>query len=315
MNKPLKVGVIGVGSLGQWHARIYSENKAVELVGVYDVNPVRAAEIAARYSTKPFDSVEALAGVIEAASVAVPSDKHFEVANILFEHGVHTMVEKPIASTTEQAEAMVGTAEKKGLILQVGHVERFNPVMKYLEGILFTPRFIEAVRLSPYPIPAPGAPARGTDVSVVHDLMIHDLEIILHLVQSPVKEIHAIGVPVLSKTEDIANVRLCFASGCVANITASRISIKKNRKIRVFQENTYVSLDYQNQSGELYRNTPAGITIEQVPIEKSDPLTDELGTFVQCVIHRNEPVVSGRHASEALRLAVAISKCIQAGGS
>ena len=187
--------------------------------------------------------------------------------------------------------------------------------MKYLEEILHAPKFIEAVRLAAYPIPAPGMPARGTEVSVVHDLMIHDLEIILHLVKSPVKEFHAIGVPVLSPTEDIANARLCFENGCVANVTASRISIKKMRKIRVFQENTYVSLDYQNQSGEAYRKTAKGIEMEPVPIERTDPLAEELKTFVECVIRRNEPLVSGRRASEALRLAVKICEHIRKGGS
>lgn len=315
MSKPLKVGVIGVGSLGQWHADKYSRLDSAELVGVYDTNRARAAEIAAKYNTRIFDSVEALAGAVEAASVAVPAEHHFNVASLLMDRGIHLMVEKPIASTTDEAENMVRMAEKKGLILQVGHIERFNPVMKFLEEILHAPRFIESVRLTPYPIPAPGQTARGTDVSVVHDLMIHDLEIILHLVRSQVKEIHAIGVPVLSSTEDIANVRLCFASGCVANVTASRISVKSIRKIRVFQESTYVSLDYQNQSGELYRKTAKGISMEQVPIEKSDPLADELETFVQCVIHRDEPVVSGRHASQALRLAVEICERIREGGS
>lgn len=315
MTQRLKVGVVGVGSLGQWHADKYSRLESAELVGVYDTNSSRAAEIAAKYRTKVFESVEELATAIEAASVAVPAEHHFKTASLLMEKGIHLMVEKPIASTTDQAEEMVRLAERKGLILQVGHIERFNPVMKYLEEILNAPRFIEAVRLTPYPVPAPGAAARGTDVSVVHDLMIHDLEIILHLVRSRIKEIHAIGVPVLSSTEDIANVRLCFESGCVANITASRISVKSIRKIRVFQENTYVSLDYQNQSGELFRKSAKGISMEQVPIEKSDPLADELRTFVQCVLRRNEPVVSGRHASEALRLAVVICEHIRKGGS
>jgi len=313
--RKLKVGVIGVGSLGQWHARIYSELESAELVGVYDTNQKRAAEIAAKYSTKAFDSIDSLAASIEACSVVVPADKHFEVASLLINRGVNLLVEKPIASTTEHAETMVKMADSKGLILQVGHVERFNPVMKFLEEMLHTPRFIEAVRLSPYPIPFPGMQARGTEVSVVHDLMIHDLEIILHLVRSEVKEIHAMGVPVLSATEDMANVRLRFESGCVANVTASRISLKKMRKIRVFQENTYVSLDYQNQSGELYRKKPSGISVEQVPINKTDPLDDELRTFVECVINRNEPVVSGKHASKALKLAVAICEHIRGGGS
>ena len=201
------------------------------------------------------------------------------------------------------------------MILQVGHVERFNPVMTFLEQIAKKPRFIEAHRLAPYPPPREGLLPRGTEVSVVLDLMIHDLEVILHLVGSPVKEIRAVGVPVLSRTEDIANVRLQFENGCVANVTASRISPEKMRKIRVFLEDAYVSLDYQNQSGELYRRTAAGIAREEVPIEKGEPLANELRSFVHCVAGRDRPVVSGEHAAEALKLAVEITRRMREGAS
>ncbi|TFH15002.1 MAG: Gfo/Idh/MocA family oxidoreductase [Lentisphaerales bacterium] len=315
MSDRLKVGVAGVGSLGQWHAAIYSSLDDVELVGLFDVDAARAAQMAKKYKTRAFPSLEELARHVEAASISVPTDRHLEVASVLMQHGVHLLVEKPIACSTDDAGSMVRQAEEKDLILQVGHVERFNPVMHYLEKILVSPGFIEAIRLAPYPPSRANAGPRGTEISVVLDLMIHDLEIILHLVNSDVKEFHAIGIPVLSETEDIANVRLCFANGCVANISSSRISRDKIRKIRVFQKNTYVSLDYQNQTGMLTSKSGQKIKSERVPIEKGEPLRNELATFVACVRGHNQPLVSGRHASAALRLAVAICEHIRKGGS
>ena len=311
----LKVGVVGVGSLGQWHARVYSELPSADLVGVYDVNERRASEIADRYRTRAFARMEDLAAQTEALSVVVPSDLHCRIATQLMEQGQHLLVEKPIASSTADAEAMVAMAGRKNLILQVGHVERFNPVLGVLEGALSDPRFIEAVRLAPYPPPREGMAPRGTEVSVVLDLMIHDLEIILHLVRSPVRHLHAVGVPVLSPSEDIANVRLAFENGCVANVTASRISQERMRKIRVFQPDTYVSLDYEKQGGHIYRKTAAAIARSDVPIEKGEPLQNELASFIQCVLTRGEPVVSGRQAADALKLAVDICHHIRQGGS
>ena len=311
MSGDLKAAVFGVGSLGQHHARIYAELDGVELVGVYDLDRGRAEGIARRFKTTAFDSVASLAGAAEAASVAVPTDRHCELAGELMAHGLNLLVEKPIASSTAEAERMVALAQQHDVILQVGHVERFNPVMRFLDEHLTRPRFIEAIRLSPYPPPRPGATPRGTEVSVVLDLMIHDLDIILHLVAHPIREIHAIGVPVLSPTEDIANVRLVFENDCVANVTASRISQERMRKIRVFQEDTYVSLDYMDQSGQLCRKTPRGITASEVPIEKGEPLAAELSSFVDCVKRRRDPVVSGKHGSEALGLAVDICRCIR----
>jgi predicted dehydrogenase len=308
MNRKIKVGVFGVGSLGQWHARIYSELPGAELVGVYDVHGERAREIAGRYGTEPYSDIAALAGRIEAASVVVPTDRHADVFSALLPFGLHVLMEKPIASSTGQAERMVRAAQEADLILQVGHVERFNPVMTFLEDNLTHPRFIEATRLAPYPAPREGAPPRGTEVSVVLDLMIHDLEIILHLMNSPVAAIHAVGVPVLSSTEDIANVRLGFENGGVANVTASRISLEPTRKIRVFQEDTYLSLDYMHQAGRLCRKTADGISATEVPIEKGEPLAAELASFVDCVRHRDDPVVSGEHGVEALKLAVEICR-------
>ncbi len=311
MHRKIKVGVIGVGALGQWHARIYSELPDVELVGVYDVNSQRAAEIAAKYRTSAYTDIDTLARHVEAASVVVPTHLHFAVFNQLLDHGLHMLMEKPIASTTDEAERMVHAANARNITLQVGHVERFNPVMQFLEEHLTEPRFIEVIRLAPYPPPRPGAPPRGTEVSVVLDLMIHDLEIILHIVRAEVRDIHAVGVNVLSTSEDIANVRLTFANGCVANVTASRISQERMRKIRVFQQDTYVSLDYMNQTGQLLRKSPQGIAAQAVPIVKVEPLAAELAAFVACVRDRRAPVVTASHASRALNLAVEICRHIR----
>lgn len=314
--RKIRVGVIGVGSLGQWHARVYSEMPGAELVGVYDINERRARDIAARYNTQAYADFNELAARAEAISIVVPADKHHEVAMQMIARGVNLLVEKPIAVTTAQAEEMVAAARDKKLILQVGHIERFNPVMRYLESILVRPRFIEAHRLQPYPAPPLfGGKPRGTEVSVVLDLMIHDLEVILHLVRSPVREIHAVGVPVLSTTEDIANVRLAFENGCVANVTTSRISPESLRKIRIFQEDAYISLDYQRQGGEIYRRQSGCIERSRVPIEKGDALENELASFVDCVRRKGNPVVGGEKAADALRLASDICRHIRENAS
>jgi predicted dehydrogenase len=311
MPEALRVGVVGVGSLGQHHARIYAEREDVTLAGVCDADRERAAGIAARHNTRVYTDLDALAGAVDAASVAVPTEHHLAVAGALIEHGVHVLVEKPIAASTAEAGTLVELASRHDVILQVGHIERFNPVMRFLEDSLAAPRFIEAIRLSPYPTPGPAGVPRGADVSVVLDLMIHDLDIILHLVRAEVTAIHAVGVPVLSASEDIANVRLAFTNGCVANVTASRISAERMRKIRVFQDDSYVSLDYMEQSGHLYRKTGAGIARSSVPIDKAEPLAAELDAFVRCVRQRREPVVTGRHAADALRLAMEICRHVR----
>ena len=311
--KKIRAGVVGVGSLGQWHARIYSEMPDVELVGVYDADKKRAKEIADRYHTAPFKTMEALADAAEALSIVVPTDKHRAVAGMAIEKGRHVLVEKPIAASTQEAEEMVELAQKHGAILQVGHVERFNPVLAVANPGKQQPLYIEALRIAPYPPPRFGLLPRGTEVSVILDLMIHDLEIILHLVQSPVVDIRAVGVPILSKTEDISNVRLRCANGCIANVTASRISMEKQRKIRMFLPDSYVSLDYQEQTGKILRKKMLGIAKEEIPIHKGEPLALELRAFADCVRNRSEPVVSGEHAAEALKLAVAICQSIRKG--
>ena len=311
MVEKVKVGVVGVGSLGRHHARIYAGLPGAELVGVYDSNTERARKVAESFGTRAFAALSELASRIDAASVVVPTDVHRDGALELIEKGIHLLVEKPIAATTAEAEEMVAAAQRRGTILQVGHVERFNPVLGFLEDRAGQPRFIEAHRLAPYPPQREEGPPRGTEVSVVLDLMIHDLEVILHLVESEVTEIRAVGVPVLSSSEDIANVRLEFASGCVANVTASRISPEKMRKIRVFLEDAYISLDYGRQVGEMYHKKGGRIERVPVPIEKGEPLANELTSFVECVARRAEPVVSAEHAAEALRLAVRIMNSLR----
>ena len=310
MNPRVKVGVFGVGALGQHHARIYASLPAAELVGVYDVNAARAAEVALRHGTRPFGRIDELAGLIEAASVVVPTDRHHEVFTALAERGLHMLVEKPIAATADEADGMVRAAAGKALILQVGHVERFNPVIRFLDQHLTQPLFVEASRLAPYPPPREGAVPRGTEVSVVLDLMIHDLEIILHLVRSPLKEIHAAGIAVLSPSEDIANVRLSFENGCVANVTASRVSQDRLREIRVYQADSYLSLDYMNQSGRIHRKAGGRIEIAEAPIDKGEPLVLELSSFIECVRTRGRPVVGGEEGAAALKLALDVCRHI-----
>lgn len=302
----VKVGVVGVGSLGQHHARIYASLPMAELVGVFDIDQRRAEEVARANRTTAYKTLEELAAAVEAVSIAVPAHQHCPVFTRLADFGLQMLVEKPIASRIEDAEKMARIAQERGLILQVGHVERFNPVMQFLEKHLTQPRFIEAIRLSPYPPPRASAPPRGTDVSVVLDMMIHDLEIILHLVHSEVREIHAVGVPVLSSTEDIANTRLVFKNGCVANVTASRVSRERMRKIRVFQHDTYVSLDYLAQTGTLCRKVGNQIEVTPVPITHGDPLTEELSAFLKAVLAKSTPVVTAEQGTQAVRLALEI---------
>ncbi|MBV9009985.1 MAG: Gfo/Idh/MocA family oxidoreductase [Verrucomicrobia bacterium] len=305
MNK-LRVGVVGVGHIGANHARIYAETPDADFTAVYDIDADRGEEIAHKFNVRAASSLEHFSTLVDAASVATPTHAHFAVARELLARGKHLLIEKPITENTAHARELSRGAAEKRLVLQVGHVERFNPVLSALEERLTHPRFIEAHRLSPYP-------NRSTDISVVLDLMIHDLEIILHLVRAPVESIDAVGVPVLSKSEDIANARLRFAGGCVANITSSRISPERMRKIRVFQEDAYLSLDYQTQTGEMYRRAHGQITREAVAIAKEEPLRQQLASFVQCAMTGGEPKVSGSHAAAALELAVEISRRIEQG--
>lgn len=328
---PIRAGVVGTGSIGRNHARVLSELPNTQFAAVCDTNAATAQEMAGRFGARAVASLEEFASLVDAATIATPTASHFEVARFLLERGKHVLVEKPITETTADARALSQLAQERGLVLQVGHIERFNPALAALEARLHKPRFIEASRLSPYP-------GRSIDIGVVLDLMIHDLEIILHLVRSPLESVDAVGVPVLSRGEDIANVRLRFASGCVANITASRISQERLRKIRLFQEDGYLSLDYQKQEGYLLRmaredekeSTLIGkllgaatdstivtefagkrIVREPVEVEKGEPLKRELAAFLECARAGVAPKVSGREATAALELALEITRLIE----
>jgi predicted dehydrogenase len=302
--KSLRVGVVGVGHIGKNHARIYSETAAADFTAIYDTDMTIAADLARQYNVRAAESLDEFAEMIDAASVATPTSSHFAVARSLLETRKHLLIEKPIAEDPAQASELARLAAEHRLVLQVGHVERFNPVLSALEARLTHPRFIEAHRLSPFP-------NRGIDIGVVLDLMIHDIEIILHLVRAPVQSIDAVGVPVLSRREDIANARIRFENGCVANVTSSRISPERMRKIRVFQEDAYLSLDYQNQTGEIYRKGAAGIERASVEIEKEEPLKRQLLSFIECARAGIKPKVSGFEATAALELAVEITKRIE----
>ena len=332
----IKVAVLGTGSLGKEHARLYAELAAageVEFAGVFDMSAEAARRVAEKCRTGVFSSVTEAAAAADAFSIVTPTTTHFELAKQLLTAGKHVLVEKPMTDDSAQAGELVQLAQQHRSVLQVGHVERFNPVFTYLESVATQPRFIETHRLSPYP-------ARSTDIGVVLDLMIHDLDVVLAFVKSPVTSVDAVGIPVLSKSEDIANARLRFANGCVANLTASRISPERMRKIRVFSgpANTcYISLDYRAQEGFIYRiarddeeessllkkllaakdstivSEFAGkrIVREPVPITKDEPLKLELRHFVECVRARRTPAVSGASAKEALDLAFEITRQIQ----
>ena len=306
MSEPLRIGVAGVGAMGRNHARVLSTLDGAKLTAIYDVDNSRAAELAAEYQTKAVTSLEEFAREVHAAAVAVPTVAHREIAGFLLEKGKHVLVEKPLSDSLREAQELVALARAGNLVLQVGHIERFNPVMAQLEERIKLPRFIEATRLSPFP-------NRSTDVGVVLDVMIHDLEIILHLVKSPLISMDAVGVPVLTRREDIANARLRFENGCVANVTASRISDKKMRKIQVFHADGYISLDYQEQSGHIYRRDGLQIVREVVQVEKDEPLKLELAAFVECARRGIAPVVSGQQGADALRLAIQITEAIEKG--
>ncbi len=329
--KTLRTGVVGVGHMGINHARLYSEIPGSEFAAVYDSNAENAAAAAKRFGCRAASSLEEFAEMVDAATICTPTVTHHRIGLDLLEKGKHLLVEKPIAATPAEARELSDLAAAKGCVLQVGHVERFNPVLHALEAQLNNPRFLEVTRLSPFP-------NRSTDIGVVLDLMIHDIEIILHLVRSPVESIDAVGIPVLSRGEDIANVRFRFANGCVANVTASRISQDRVRKIRVFQENAYLSLDYKNQAGYLLRlaredekeSSGLGkliglatdskivtdfsghrIVREPVEVEKGEPLRIELESFLQCAREGLKPRVTGLAAADALDLALEITRRIE----
>lgn len=306
----LQCGVVGVGHMGSIHARVYSELPQTELAGVYDPDDGQAQKICAKYRCRRFATLEEMAEACDAATVAVPTDMHCEVALELLSRGVHLLIEKPICTSLDEAERILAMADKKGALVQVGHSEHFNPVMSFLEENVADPRYITAERLAPFN-------PRGTEVGVVLDLMIHDIGIILRLVRSKVKKVDSVGVNVLSSTEDIANARIEFENGCVANVSTSRVSLKKVRKIRVFQPRTYLSMDFLDQAGYLLvqeGERPTDIKRRRVPIEKGEALPRELGSFADAILQAGEVKVPGSLGKTALELATKITEQIQAAG-
>ncbi len=308
MNK-LRAGVIGVGYLGRFHAQKYASLPDVDLVGVVDADPVRGQEVAQEVATEFFGDLSELIARVDIVSIVVPTQLHFQVAKACLEAGVHILLEKPVTQTVEQAEELIDLARQRNLVFQVGHLERFNPAVVALDGVLHNPMFIESHRLAPFK-------SRGTDVNVVLDLMIHDIDIILNMVRSPIKTINSVGVPVLSAEVDIANARLQFENGCVANVTASRVSRDAMRRIRIFQPDAYISIDYQTRKIGIFRKDGDGIPIPSLPhvtmaetsFSQGDPLLDEIKAFVQSVARGLPPVVSGEDGMRALEVALAINK-------
>lgn len=301
----VRVGVVGVGYLGQFHVEKYVHLPEVELVGVVDIDRARAGEVAGRFGTEAFYHWGDLLGEVDAVSISAPTQFHYEIAKGFLKEGVDVLLEKPMTTTLEEAEELIREGELSGAILQVGHLERFNSAILALDGVVENPMFIESHRLAPFT-------ERGTDVDVVLDLMIHDIDIILNLVKSEIKGVDAVGVPVITKEVDIANARIRFESGCVADVTASRVSRERMRKIRLFQPDTYISIDYAAQKVAVLKRVPGvdggmpGIVEEELVVEKGDPLEGEIKAFLEAVITRKEPLVTGRDGKRALEVALKI---------
>lgn len=303
----IKCGVAGVGYLGQHHARIYSELPNATLAGIFEQSDERAAEICARHGCQRFATLEEMAEACDVVSVVVPTDRHHAMAMPLLAGGCHLLIEKPICQTLEEAADILAAAKAADLLVQVGHIEHFNPVMSFLEQAVTAPKFITAERLAPFQ-------PRGTEVGVVLDLMIHDIGIVLQLVNAPVELVQSVGVSVLSKTEDIANARIQFENGCVANLNTSRVSSKKVREIRVFQPSGYLSLDFMNQAGHVVKLAQGGLDKQDVPIEKGEPLKLELASFLESVRSRQQPKVGGELGKTALEIAIQVTKQIREQG-
>lgn len=317
----LRVAVVGVGSLGQHHARLFAAMPDVELTAVVDVRADRANDVAARHGTRALVNAADIVGRVDAVTVATPTSSHVDVALPFVESGAAVLVEKPLASTLRDADRLLAAAEAKDIVLATGHTERFNPAVAAALPMVSEPRFVEIHRLG-------GFPERSLDIDVVFDLMIHDLDLLLATVASPVESVEAVGVNVLTPRVDIANARLRFASGCIANVTASRISRDRVRKARFFQRDAYISIDYASQELEVYRLAPPSpdgsgsssggarsggkpvIQGGRVPVETDEPLRRELADFVRAARERRQPVVDGHAGRAALALATRVADLI-----
>ena len=301
----IRCGVAGVGYLGQHHARIYNSLSSCKLVGVFDPNANARSQVAIDQECEEFTELEKLRASCDVVSVVSPTDRHAEVAIPLMNAGCHVLIEKPLCVSLAEAENILNVAKKNHSIVQVGHIEHYNPVMNFLEDAVDKPKYLTVERLAPFQ-------PRGTEVGVVLDLMIHDIGIAMALVSSPISKVDAIGVRVLSQTEDIANARIVFENGCVANLSASRVSEKKAREIRVFQDSGYLSLDFMNQKGHLIKKVGGALDKQDVPVEKGEPLALELEAFIQCVSGAKTPKTDGSFGKTALEIALLITKQINA---
>ena len=302
--KPIRVAVVGVGHLGSIHARIYSQLQEAQLVAVCDTFPERASSVAGPLGCRAIGDFRELLGQVDAVSIAVPTQAHFEIAKEFLARGVHTLVEKPLTPTVPEADRLLSLCRRSRAVLQVGHVERFNVALRRVQDSLKNPRFIEVHRLAPFQ-------PRGTEVGVVLDLMIHDLDLLLWLVKSAIRRVEAVGVRVLTPFEDIANARITFRNGAVANLTASRISKEAMRKFRIFQPESYVSMDFLTLAVDLFRHRQGRIDHERLTLSGEEPLKAELAGFLDAIRHRTPPPVSGREARDALALALKITGLIR----
>ena len=302
----IKIGVVGVGYFGQFHAEKYAKIEETELVGVVDADASRAREIAKRYRAQPFEHHTDLFNKVQAVSIAAPTPYHYPIAKDFFLHGIDVLLEKPISKTSEEADELIGLAESRGLIFQIGHLERFNGALSDIERRVHHPRFIESHRLGPFS-------GRGAEVDVGLDLMIHDLDIMLTLVKSRVKSLQAAGIPILTRYPDIANARIEFENGCIVSLTASRVSKEKVRKTRIFQPEGILSIDYLFQ--KLFLSKKKGLPeagkfpemmTEEIPVQKVDLLEAEIRSFLQSVRSRKPARVSGFDGKRALELALQI---------
>jgi predicted dehydrogenase len=300
----LKVGIIGIGHLGSRHLKVYAElSDKVDIIGVCDIKAERAEKLASHYKVPFLTDYRQLAGKIEAVNICTPTESHFEIAEFFLANKIHAFVEKPITTTVEQADKLIALARRDNLKLQVGHIERFNSAFESIKHFTQDPLFIECHRLNNFP-------HRSLDIGVVMDLMIHDIDIILGIIPSPIKDIQAVGVNVLTPLEDIASARVTFENGCVCNLTASRVSEEVMRKIRIFQKDTYISLDYVKQEAFIYKKHQQQILKHSLPIEKEEPLKKELEHFIGCVREDKTPLVSGVEGREALTVALKINEQI-----
>lgn len=303
----INIAVVGVGYLGKFHAEKYALLPQSNLVAICDIDTNRSHHLATYYQTQAIQDYQSLIGMVDAVSIAVPTQLHHKISKFFLENGVHVLLEKPIATTIDQANDLIATARRNHVLLQIGHLERFNNVIKALNSILDNPLFIESLRIAPFK-------PRGTDVNVVLDLMIHDIDIIQSIVKSEIKEIRANGAPVLSPCIDIANARLEFKNGSVANVTASRVSLKQERRLRIFQHNCYIGLDLDNKmlsihrkgSREIFPGIPEIIS-ETHSYNKGDALKDQIEAFLTSILKSTPVVVSGEDGKRALETAIKIN--------